>query len=536
MANEGGGTLSKFRKYAKDILQIADRASGDNRGENELVRADGLFPYDHVTVSSLLGTARRQARSRSEIYLKYHYMLGDPVISSALRLHVTSALGGDDATGNTVFVEELPDTEKSKEMQRYVEEIRRDLEPLFNRIAHSVAFNAAGFGDAYGRVWSKEGEGVQDIDISELVFPPLVQPYERGNRTEGYMITTGPKFKVPMRIDQMVRMKLPRMVYVPQSRVIEKVMRSNLETDDYEELQLLPALVGGSFLDAAEESYDFLQAALRGMVGQRILSSMDENILAVNMEGMTLKQRDTYMKSIKAMLKSIKTYAEEQVNSGSFSTERRFHIIPTFAEKQVTSVSQFNGTSGGMSINVDDVLFHAKMLSGALGVDLSMLGFADLLSGGLGEGGFFRTSAQAAERSRIIRNALSQCLYDIVDIHTLRKWGFVFTPEDRPFKINFYGSISALESEKQNSKERSANAAAITMSVLSQLRELGLPQDVNKQIFEKMMEMDTDMAELIAKGMANAKPPQDGGDGDGFGGGFGGPGTFNTPDNEEEGA
>ena len=40
-------------------------------------------------------------------------------------------------------------------------------------------------------------------------------------------------------------------------------------------------------------------------------------------------------------------------------------------------------------MSIDDIMLHAKLLAGALGVDLSMLGFADTLAGGLGEGGFF---------------------------------------------------------------------------------------------------------------------------------------------------
>lgn len=512
MANNDGGLLGRFRKAAQDYLRIAERASGTSVGENAIVQADGLFPYDHVTVSTLLGTARRQARSRMDIYTKWHYMLGDPVISSALRLHVTSALGGDEETGKTVFIDALPDTSKSPELQRYVEDIKQSVEPILNEIAHSISFNAAGFGDAYARVWSKDKVGIQDVDVGELVFPPLVQPYERANRTEGYMITTGRKFKEPLKIDQMVRMKMPRMLYTPQSRVIEKVMRSNLAEDDYEQLQLLPALVGGSFLEAAEEPYDYLQAALRGMVGQRILSSLDENVLAVNMEGMTLEQRNTYMDSIKEMLRSIKSYAEKHVKDGSFSAERRFHVIPTFAEKQVTSVSQFSGTSGAQSLNVDDVLFYAKMLAGALGVDISMIGFADLLAGGLGEGGFFRTSTQAAERSRIIRTSLTQFAYDLIDIHTFKKWGLVFTPQERPFQVRLYGSISALESEKQASRERAVNSASMTLTALNQLKELGLNKDAVAQFLENMMGMDEDLAKLMATALEQSPPPDEGKD------------------------
>ena len=91
-------------------------------------------------------------------------------------------------------------------------------------------------------------------------------------------------------------------------------------------------------------------------------------------------------------------------------------------------------------------MLHARMYSGAIGVDLAMLGFADQLAGGLGEGGFFRMSAQAAENSRIIRNSLAEFIYHVIDIHTMHKYGTVFDPDKRPFTVNFYGSISASRS------------------------------------------------------------------------------------------
>lgn len=47
-----------------------------------------------------------------------------------------------------------------------------------------------------------------------------------------------------------------------------------------------------------------------------------------------------------------------------------------------------------------------KRLGGALGVDPSLLGFGDMLSGGLGDGGFFRVSVLAAVKANLIRAAI----------------------------------------------------------------------------------------------------------------------------------
>lgn len=505
------GWLARAKATTKELLAFSEPQADVSGGGQPytLAQAEATYGYDQVSVSMLLGSGKRQARARADIYTKYHHMMGDPIISTALRAQVTMALGGDERSGDTVFIEaKATEGEPDSQLSKIVAELQAQLQPIFNRVAHQVAFNGTGFGDAYARVYLKEGVGVVDLYTDEMVYPPLVQPYVRGNQTAGYVVSTGKKFTERLTIKQMARLKMPRMLYVSQIRVIEKAMRSALAEDDLDALPLLPDLVGGSFLEAAEEAYDNLMSALAGLVGQRVLNSIDENMIGVNLEGMTLQQRKEFMKSVKDMLLASKKYAEEAVRTGRPVTERRFHLIPTFAEKQLTSISQFNGTSGASSVSVEDVMFHAKLLAGALGIDLSMLGFADILSGGLGEGGFFRTSAQAAERSRIIRTALQGFFNEVIDLHTLTKHGFVFDEQDRPYQVNFYGSISALESEKQSSRERAMNASSLMLTAFGQLKELGLSSNTAIQILERHMEMDTDLAKKVATELAKAQAEQ----------------------------
>lgn len=499
------GWLARAKKLGASLVTLSENSVTQDGVTGDLARAEGQFGYDYVSQSILLGSGKRQARTRTQIYQKYHYMMGDPIISTALRAHVSMALGGDECTGDTVFLDTLPDAEKDAKRKALVDEIAGDVLPIFNRIAHAVAFNAVGFGDAYGRVYTREGEGLLTVCTDETVHPPLVQPYAKGDRCIGYVITTGQKFTEKMSLKQIARAKMPRMLYNPQSRVIEKALRANLVEDDIDNLPALPELVGGSFLEAAEEAYDNLSATLVGLVGQRILSSIDEAMIGVNLEGMTKAQRTAFMASITKMLTASKKYAQEAVERGQPATEKRYHLIPTFSEKQLTSVVPFQGQSGATNISVEDVLFHAKLLAGALGIDLSMLGFSELLSGGLGEGGFNRTSIQAAERSRIIRTCMTEFFYELIDLHTLAKYGWIFEPKDRPFKLSFYGSISALESEKQASRERATNSAALTLQALDQIKNLGMDAKTNQQFMEKMMDMDEDLAKMISDSLEAAK-------------------------------
>lgn len=482
---------------------------------------------DGLSVSMLLGSAKRSARNRQQIYQKWIEMVGDPVISTALRLHVTAALGGHETSGDVVFLEASPSIKGDKAKQKIVDELRTDLAPILNRIAYTVGFNAAAYGDAYGRVYTDGKKGVTDVYVDEIVHPAMVTSYERGNSTIGFVVASGPKFSERLDLQQMARMKMPRMVYIPQVRAVEKAIRLALKEDDINNLPLLPSLVGGSFLDSAEDPYDALSAALAGLVGQRVLDSIDESMLTVNMDGVTKEQRKSYMANLKAILTASKKRAEDAVASGKPILSRVYNIMPVYGDKQLTALNgSLTGGSGrgqSGSISIEDVLFHAKMLAAALGIDLSMLGFAELLSGGLGDGGFFRTSAQAAERSRLLRVGMTEFFNHIIDIHTYSKYGYVFEANERPWVVNFYGTISALESEKQRTKTEAMNTGAVMAQTLAQLRDLRLDDAALKEVLTKIMLLDEEQADLIVKGMAKP-PPEDGGGGDG--GGFGGGGGF----------
>lgn len=527
------GWLSRAKEAAKSLIV-------DTNQVDDIKPHDYAYGYDGVTVQMLLGSGKRSSRNRQEIYQKWHYMMGDPIIASAISLHVTQALGGHETTGDTVFIEPTPDIEKTggEQQKKIVEDLQRSLAPLFNKIAFQVAYNAAGFGDSYGRVYVKEGVGVVDVYVDELIYPPLVQPYEQANKTVGFVVSATTKVQERLSIKQMARMKMPRKNYVPQVRAIDKALKAALTEDDIEKLPLMPSLVGGSFLEAAEEPYDNLMSALAGLVGQRILGTIDESMIGVNMEGMTKEQRLEFMTSLKNMLQASKDRAAKAVADGTPMTSRFYHLMPTFNEKQMVSVNAFQGSSSTNSITIEDVMLHAKLLAGALGIDLSMLGFSDMLSGGLGEGGFFRVSAQAAERSRVIRQALSQFFHDIIDIHTMVKYGWCFDDGDRPYKVNFYGSISALESEQQANKERSINSTAMLVQTLTGMRDLGMNKDINKQVLSRFLGMDEDLSELLATGLDSA-PKEGDGEGLDAGAGFGGNDDFGGSDadkNENEGA
>lgn len=472
-----------------------------------------LYGAGTTTVASLMASGTRQARTRQAIYNKWSQMEADPIVSSAVKLLVTSALGGHETTGDVVFIEKRPAAEKDERLGKIVEEIREDLSAVLNRAAYPMAYLGSVFGDSYARIYT-DSRGVVDLYTDELVRPPLVQPFDRGSRTVGYAIYTGERNFQRLDTTQLARLKMPRSQWVPQHGVFEKSLKLTLTTDDVNELPLMPAMAGGSLIYPAEDAYDNLTSSLLGLVGQRWMDSIDEQMLTVNLNDMSKDMQEKFMSSVTDMLKRSKEVAEEAVKGGRPIMERIRHVIPVFGDKQLTRVEGGGGQTGRAdNVSIEDVMLHARLLAGAIGVDLSMIGFADQMSGGLGEGGFFRTSAQAAESARVIRVALSEAFNHIIDMHTLKRYGMVFPASERPWRINFYGSISALEAERQRTLNDGMSVGLGLAQAIGAMRDMGADKKILRSFLTETMQLDEEQAELYAQLAEMGKDEGGGGQG-----------------------
>lgn len=478
------------------------------------VQTSGFEYADPVTTSSLVGNGVIPARPRQQIYAKYQQMLSDPLVSGALRLHVTAALGGHETTGDYVFIESKPDTKGDASKATMVKEIATALGPMFNRVAQQVAYNGVAFGDSYARMYVRkrkgEGGGVTALQVDEMLLPTLVQPYEKAGQTVVCMVSVGPKWREELVMDQIARLKMPRLNYVPQPVAVEKAWRTALAEDDPEKMPLMPSLAGGSFLVDAESQFDKFQAAMTGLVGQRVLDSIDESIFTAETDGMSAEDKDRFLASVKKMLTRSKQIADDAVKSGQPHLARVRHILPVARAKQLLQVMGVNGSGGGGggragNIGIEDVLLHAKLLCGSLGIDISMLGFADLMSGGLGEGGFFRTSAQSAERSRCIRTSLAEFFDHVIEVHVAYRYGLRFAENERPWQVNFFGGISALEAERQRTQLDAVNAALLVTQAMTQLKDSGLDEKSMAHFMEKIMKMDAEDAVMYARDLVKAR-------------------------------
>ena len=438
--------------------------------------------------------------SRLDLYRKWHDMAETPFVSAGVRLQVTAALGGHETTGDVVFLEENSDRDLTDHEKQIVTILRADLSEMLNQHAFTLAYQACVSGDAYMRVYTQPKAGVVDLYSDEQLSPESVVPFERGSKTVGYLFSPGDgSSPVTLRSDQMARMKMPRLTHIPQEGDYEKSRRANV-AQDYDDVSIVPGAVGGSMLIPVVSTFDDLCVTVNSLVGQRVLDSIDESIYAVSVSGMSTSDKEKFLEMVTGMLVRSKKVTTEQVKKRQPLLERIRHVLPVYNDKGAINISRIDGGQSARNgtVTMEDVMFHAKVLAAGLGTDLSMLGFTELLGGGFGDGGFAQTSAQTAERSRFIRSALVDCFDHICNIHLLHKYGFVVPAGKRPWRITFFGSISALEAERQRTSRSAAEATMLLTQVLQALKDLGASSDQVKMILRDRMFLDEKQAEELS--------------------------------------
>jgi hypothetical protein len=113
---------------------------------------------------------------------------------------------------------------------------------------------------------------------------------------------------------------------------------------------------------------------------------------------------------------------------------------------------------------------------------------------------------QFAERSRVIRAALTDFFNHIIDVHLMVKYGRTFLPAERPWQISFYGTISAMESERTKTQLDAANTGMVLAQLFAMLKDAGLQEEAMQHFMEKVLRMDVEDAKFTPRTLQ--RPPR----------------------------
>ncbi|WP_336040703.1 hypothetical protein [Acinetobacter calcoaceticus] len=485
--------------------------------------------YENCEVFSLGVNEDKELRRRDRrtILTTWALMQHDPTIAAALNLHVTAALGGHESRGDVVFMTPASNIrnggKNAKRLRELVEKEARYLSPLLNEIAYPMARYGFAYGDSYARVYGHKGYGLTQIMCNEYTEAPLIQAYEQGGRTVGFHVLekddTEQRLITKLTNMQMCRMKMPRYAPVPQFRIGQFVHQRMLAENDINKLPIVPAEVGGSILYDAEEPWANVQLILQALNSQQIADSVEQGFLTIDVSGMPPEQRAKYRKGLTKMLQKHKNNIRDALQGGEAIWSKAWHVLPVWGEKQVLNAVG-DLSKRGAPLSTDALMVNVRRMCGAIGMDMALLGWAEQLAGGMGDGAAFHTSAQIGQKSIHIRTAQTKAFNHIVNLHIGYKYGFMFQPHEIPWKFEYYSDISAASTEALTNKQTRSNTMAMFTNALAGLKELRLNKESNFILLSKIGGCDDDEAEILVdsleKAAAQERIEQQGGNGNQF--------------------
>ena len=114
--------------------------------------------------------------------------------------------------------------------------------------------------------------------------------------------------------------------------------------------------------------------------------------------------REKYKKGLQASLLALHEKTRKALGGGEPLWATNYTFLPTWGEKQILSpLGDLTKRTAPLSMEL--ALTHLKRGMGALGLDLSLVGWMEMISGGLGDGGgqCFRQGTDSPDLARTYR-------------------------------------------------------------------------------------------------------------------------------------
>jgi hypothetical protein len=427
------GGYDDFVRAAQDSGGVFETSSEDEKGIHSLP-ADRLGKYKIFRV-----------------------MAQDPTISGAIKMLVAQALSPRTDTGEIIAIESTGD-----EKDPIVVELRNSIAAMLNRDCHFWGYNAAVNGCWFVRAYGEQGVGVTSLRSDFYMHPRHVSMYERAGQLAGFVSTYQQPTKGGVTLIEPWKI-VPIRVPMWQTGEVEPLRLDaslfDIGADSAEENTLVESQnYGTSLIETAFGPWMDLQDAILSLNMSRKNASRLERMIGVNTGKLSPQKAAEYLNIVSSQItKNVRVNAERSLKKGFVQTVLN-HLIPIFGDGRARlDISTVEGTPNIEALA--DIDFHVKRLGSAVGVDPALLGFGEMLAGGLGDGGFFRLSIQAGIQANLIRKAVSSAAERLCEIHAAYKYGKVFLPEEKPWRVVFNSVSTAMEREERENMEARANFA-----------------------------------------------------------------------------
>lgn len=437
-------------------------------------------------------------------YAIFEEMAKDPTLAEGMAIHLTHALSVSKRTG--LCFEIVPDGDDDS----VAKELMSDIGYRLNKLVPSVAHLMCIYGVHYVRPHLKYGVGITHFESGYCTLPHFVYEFERAGELAGfqgdYLLVNGqvsnelhfPWTLIPMKIPYWSPTSRIRPAFTgcsPLDISIPPDERPAIETQNY----------GTSLFHNTYEPWVEFKEGKRCLRGARQISGNIERIIGLNTEALDPVRAAGYIGGIAASVK-------KAVDKAKTDLKKR-GLFPTVMNRFIPIMG---GGKGGMTVDtqvntadiqhIEDVMLSVRRMCASIGLDISMLGWADMMSGGLGEGGFLRTSLQAGMRAQWIRFAVQDFIEKAIDIHMAAKYGKGFTDAYRPYKIVFNSLNTAIQEEESAERQSRAEFASIVVTVLDTIQNgtLAHSETFKRLILGGIVDADQKQIDAIIKELADA--------------------------------
>lgn len=461
--------------------------------------SDGMTSAaDSISLSAELPGERLQKYNILETMAK------SPTISTALNIHIAHALAPSKKTGQA-FILSPKDGSDAEAVSR-CEELTADLGAMINDGLPSWAMIMAIFGVSYVRPYAEQGRGITGIESSYYTLPHFVQEFYRGSQLVGfsgdYILDTHSLRRVITEPWNLVSMKNP--YWTPQHKVIPVSYGTkgySLLSDQADKPLMETQNYGTSFLEYSYEPYLNLCASLAALKSTRNNAAKIDRLIALTTNTLDPVNAANYTRGVSQALKRHSDLvAQRSINANAIPTVLN-HLIPVMGDGKNGITIDTQSIPADIS-GIEDVMFHLRQLAASLGIDATMLGWADQMSGGLGEGGWQQTAIQAALRANWIRQAAQRTIYRLLDIHLAYKYGKVYTETNRPYDVQFNSMNTAIQEEENRELDACANFVAVISQIMDQIQnnpKLAGSDAFMRYLFTEQLHIDDDTLNTMIK-------------------------------------